>query len=540
MSTNKVWLAHYPEYIAKELSIPTKSIPEMFNETAENYPNHSCLSFYGKQNTYNEVQSAVKRFASALQRNGIEKGDRVAIMLPNCPQYVISYYGILTAGGIVTQINPMSVERELKELLNDSGTETIVVLNSLYHTVKPLIEETNLRKIIVVNLTGTEENYDEGISFESFLQSGNQELKPVTIDSHEDVAILQYTGGTTGRSKGVMLTHRNLYANIMQQSEFFKGAFNPGWERVLSIIPFFHVYGMTVCINLSVFMANEMIILPRFEIEEVLNTIKNEQPTLFPGVPTMYIALINHPESEKYGIDAIKLCNSGSAPMPVELMKQFEKKTGATILEGYGLSEASPTTHSNPAFAARKPGTVGIPYPSTDSKIVDIATGLDEVPVGEIGELIIKGPQVMKGYWNLPEETANTIRDGWLYTGDIASVDEDGYVSILDRKKDMIIASGFNVYPREIEEVIYEHPYVKEAVVIGVPDSYRGETVKAVIVLKEDKLLTLEEMKEYCKNHLATYKVPRIIEFRNELPKTNVGKILRRAIREEESSIFQG
>jgi len=540
MSTNKVWLAHYPEYIAKELSIPTKTIPEIFNETAENYPNHSCLSFYGKKNTYKEVQSAVKRFASALQKDGIQKGDRIAIMLPNCPQYVISYYGILTVGGIVTQINPMSVERELKELLNDSGTETIVVLNSLYTTVKPLIEDTNLRKIIVVNLTGTEENYEEAISFGSFLQSGNQELKPVSIDSHEDVAILQYTGGTTGRSKGVMLTHRNLYANIMQQGEFFKGAFNPGCERVLSIIPFFHVYGMTVCINLSVFMANEMIILPRFEIEEVLNTIKNEQPTLFPGVPTMYIALINHPESEKYGIDAIKLCNSGSAPMPVELMKQFEKKTGATILEGYGLSEASPTTHSNPAFAARKPGTVGIPYPSTDSKIVDIASGLDEVQVGEIGELIIKGPQVMKGYWNLPEETANTIRDGWLYTGDIASVDEDGYVSILDRKKDMIIASGFNVYPREIEEVIYEHPFVKEAVVIGVPDSYRGETVKAVIVLKEDKHLTLEEMKEYCKNHLATYKVPRIIEFRNELPKTNVGKILRRAIREEESSIYQG
>lgn len=540
MLTNKVWLSHYPEYIAKELSIPRKSIPEMFNETVENYPNHSCLSFYGKNKTYKEVQSAVNSFASALQKNGIQKGDRVAIMLPNCPQYVISYYGILTVGGIVTQVNPMSVERELKELLNDSETETIVVLNSLYATIKSLVEETNLRKIIVVNLNGSEENYDEGISFEKFLQSGDQELKPVTFDSHEDVAILQYTGGTTGRSKGVMLTHRNLYANIMQQAEFFKGAFAPGRERVLSIIPFFHVYGMTVCINLSVFMANEMIILPRFEIEEVLNTIKNEQPTLFPGVPTMYVALINHPESEKYGIDAIKLCNSGSAPMPVELMKQFEKKTGATILEGYGLSEASPTTHSNPAFAARKPGTVGIPYPSTDSKIVDIARGLHEVPVGEIGELIIKGPQVMKGYWNLPEETANTIRDGWLYTGDIASVDEEGYVSILDRKKDMIIASGFNVYPREIEEVIYEHPYVKEAVVIGVPDTYRGETVKAVIVLKEDKDLTVEEMKEYCKNNLATYKVPRMIEFRKELPKTNVGKILRRAIREIESTLKQG
>ncbi|PGS53476.1 long-chain fatty acid--CoA ligase [Bacillus sp. AFS041924] len=537
MSTNKVWLSHYPEYIAKELLIPEKTIPEMFNETVENYPNHSCLSFYGKRNTYKEVHSAVMSFASALQKNEVQKGDRVAIMLPNCPQYIISYYGILTVGGIVTQINPMSVERELMELLNDSGAETIVVLNIFYPIVNSIMDETSLRKIIVVNLADTEESGDSCITFEKFLKSGDQDVIPVMIDSNEDVAILQYTGGTTGRSKGVMLTHRNLYANIMQQSEFFKGAFDPGRERVLSIIPFFHVYGMNVCINLSVFMANEIIMLPRFEIQEVLNTIKNEQPTLFPGVPTMYVALINHPESEKYDIDAIKLCNSGSAPMPVELMKQFENKTGATILEGYGLSEASPTTHSNPAFAKRKPGTVGIPYPSTDSKIVDLATGINEVPVGEIGELIIKGPQVMKGYWNLPEETANTLRDGWLYTGDIASVDEDGYVTILDRKKDMIIASGFNVYPREIEEVIYEHPCVKEAVVIGVPDTYRGETVKAVIVLKEGNHLTLEEMKEYCKSKLATYKVPRMIEFRNELPKTNVGKILRRAIRETESSI---
>ncbi|PEJ57257.1 long-chain fatty acid--CoA ligase [Bacillus sp. AFS002410] len=539
MSTNKVWLSHYPEYIAKELLIPAKSIPEMFNEAVESFSSHYCLSFFGRKKTYKEVHTAVTSLASALQLNGIQKGDRVAIMLPNCPQYVISFYGILTVGGIVTQVNPMSVERELKDLLNDSGAETIIVLNSLYPTVKSIMDETKLQNIIVVSFTESQENYDSGISFEKFLQSGGPDVKDVNVNCEEDVAILQYTGGTTGRSKGVMLTHRNLYANILQQKEFFKGAFDQGRERVLSIIPFFHVYGMTVCINLSVFMGNEMIILPRFEVQEVLNTIKSEQPTLFPGVPTMYVALINHPDSEKYGIDTMKICNSGSAPMPVELMKQFENKTGAMILEGYGLSEASPTTHCNPAFAVRKPGTVGIPYPSTDSKIVDLANGVDEVPVGEIGELIIKGPQVMKGYWNLPEETANTIKDGWLYTGDIASVDEDGYVTILDRKKDMIIASGFNIYPREIEEVIYEHPLVKEAVVIGVPDNYRGETVKAVIVLKDGMNVSSVEMIEYCKSNLAAYKVPRMIEFRNELPKTNVGKILRRAIRETENPIHQ-
>jgi long-chain acyl-CoA synthetase len=290
---------------------------------------------------------------------------------------------------------------------------------------------------------------------------------------------------------------------------------------------------MTACMNFAIYTANESILLPRFDVEEVLNTIKNEQPSVFPGVPTMYVAITNHPHAEEYGIDSIETCNSGSAPMPVELLRDFEKKTGAKILEGYGLSEASPVTHCNPPFSERKPGSVGIGFPSTDYKVVDLAAGTEEVPNGELGEVIIRGPQIMKGYWNMPEETAVTLRDGWLYTGDIARMDEDGFLYIVDRKKDLIIASGYNIYPRDIEEVLYEHPAVQEAVVIGVPDPYRGETVKAFVVLKAGKTATQEEIISYCRQNLAAYKIPSAVEFREELPKTNVGKILRRALRDE-------
>jgi long-chain acyl-CoA synthetase len=533
MSGNKAWLAHYPESISKEVIIPNKSLGQILQETAANYPTHNALSFYGKKFTYQQLHSLALAFTSALQQSQVQKGDRVALMLPNCPQFVISYYGILTAGGIVTQVNPMSVERELEYILNDSGAETIVVLDALYPRVKSVQARTMIKKVIVVSLQPTADDFSPDQSFESFLSGSNGNVRPVVIDPLHDIAILQYTGGTTGRSKGAMLTHHNLIANVIQSYEFFKHEMDIGKEKYLTVIPLFHVFGMTSCMNLSIYTAAESIMLPRFELEEVLNTIKNEQPTVFPGVPTMYVAITNHPHAEDYGINSIKTCNSGSAPMPVELLRGFEGKTGSKILEGYGLSEASPTTHCNPPFAERKPGSVGIGMPSTEYKIVDLATGTEEVPVGELGEVIIKGPQVMKGYWNMPEETANALRDGWLYTGDIAKVDEDGYLYIVDRKKDLIIASGFNIYPRDIEEVLYEHPAVQEAVVIGVPDPYRGEDVKAVIVLKAGKEATEQEIIQYCKENLGAYKVPRSIEFREQLPKTSVGKILRRALRDE-------
>ncbi|QOR68342.1 long-chain fatty acid--CoA ligase [Cytobacillus suaedae] len=535
--TEKPWLKHYPEGIQKELEIPNIPVHQMLLDSTAKYPQNEAIIFYHKRMTYTELTGLSRAFTSALQANGVQKGDRVAVMLPNCPQYVISYFGTLMAGGIITQVNPMLVEKELQYILQDSGAETIVILDALYPRLKSIQDQTNVKNVIVVSLQPSETSFTQDRSFEEFMQTANGHIAPVAIDPVNDIAVLQYTGGTTGRSKGAMLTHRNLVANVVQSYEFFKQDINLGQDKCLTVIPLFHVFGMTSGMNLSIFCGSSNVLLPRFDLEEMLQTIKREQPTTFPGVPTMYVALTNHPKAEDYGIDSIRVCNSGSAPMPVELMKEFEAKTGAKVLEGYGLSEAAPTTHCNPMFAERKPGSVGIGFPSTDYKIVDVATGSLEVPAGELGEVIIKGPQVMKGYWNMPEETAHTLRDGWLYTGDIARMDEDGFLYIVDRKKDMIIASGYNVYPRDVEEVLYQHPSVQEAVVIGVPDSYRGETVKAVIVLKAGKEATQEEIIQYCKDNMASYRVPTIIEFRDQLPKTSVGKILRRALRDEVNAV---
>lgn len=531
--SEKRWLKHYPEDVPTEVDIPNISLVQLLRNTVERYPNHQALTFYGKEITYSELYEQVRHFASALQAKGLKKGDRVAIMLPNCPQYVISYYGILLAGGIVTQINPMLVGSELVHLLNDSDSTTLVIYEPLIEVYEKVASKTNVKGVISVQFAGEETPKDGVIPFTQFIQHSTGNVSEYVVDPKEDIAILQYTGGTTGRSKGAMLTHRNLVANVVQPHEFFKSSITLGEERFLTVIPLFHVFGMTSGMNLSIYVGANNILLPRFEIEEVLQTIKEGQPTIFPGVPTMYIAITNHPDAEKYGIDSIEICNSGSAPLPVESIHAFERKTGATILEGYGLTEAAPTTHVNTLFSERKVGSVGIGVPSTDYKIVDLETGEKELPPGEEGELIIKGPQVMKGYWNMPEETEKTLRNGWLYTGDIARIDEDGYLYIVDRTKDLIIASGYNVYPRDVEEVIYEHPAVLEAAVVGVPDDYRGETVKAVIVLKEGEQVTEEEMIDFCRENIAAYKVPRVVEFRKELPKSAIGKILRRKIQEE-------
>ncbi|SEP60408.1 long-chain acyl-CoA synthetase [Virgibacillus subterraneus] len=530
---NRTWLKHYPEHIKKELEIPNDSVPDMLKNAIANYGDHQALYFYGKEITYKELGTQTGAFASSLQQDGLSKGDRVAVMLPNCPHYVISYYGTLQAGGTVTQVNPMLVGKELEHILTDSGAETIVIYEPLLPVLNQIIDNTSVKHVIKVNLEGRDTEDSMAVGFTAFLKQAKRPPEPVEIDPKEDVAVLQYTGGTTGRSKGVMLTHRNILTNTLQVYEYFKDEIQTGKDRYLTVIPLFHVFGMTACMNLSIYTGSLSIMLPKFELEEVLQTIKDLKPTSFPGVPTMYVALTSHPIAEEYGIDSIRICNSGSAPMPGELLRSFEEKTGAKILEGYGLSESAPVTHCNPFFAERKPGSIGIGIPSTDYKIVDLAEGTEEVPVGETGEIVIRGPQVMKGYWNMPEETANTLRDGWLYTGDIARMDEDGYAYIVDRKKDLIIASGFNIYPRDVEEVIYEHPAVQEAVVVGIPDAYRGETVKAVVVLKDGKQCDEEELIAYCKENMASYKVPRVVEFRDELPKTNVGKILRRAIRDE-------
>ncbi|KAB7709008.1 long-chain-fatty-acid--CoA ligase [Bacillus aerolatus] len=532
MNAPNQYLASFPEGYSHELNIPKLSLAQMFEKTVEQFGSRPAVSFYGSKSTYQDIWQAVQAFSCALQAAGIKKGDRVGIMLPNCPQYVIAYFGILRAGAIVTQINPMLMERELAFILEDSGTKMIVIFDALYPKLQAIRQNTSIELAVTVSLKDPFQPEAPDSTFMQFLTKSTL-FTPVSINPEEDTAILQYTGGTTGRSKGAMLTHKNILANVVQSYKFFKNEIKKGQEKCLTVIPLFHVFGMTSCMNLSIYAGFEMVMLPQFQIDEVLQTIKQEQPTIFPGVPTMYVAITNHPQAESFGIDCIRLCNSGSAPMPVELLREFERKTGAKILEGYGLSEASPVTHCNPPFAERKPGTVGLSIPGTACRVVDIATGTKDVKPGELGEVIIKGPQVMKGYWNQPEETAVTLRGGWLYTGDIAVLDEEGYLSIIDRKKDLIIASGYNIYPREIEEVFYEHPAVQEAVVIGIPDGYRGETVKAILVLKAGQSATEEEMIEFSKAHLAAYKVPKQVEFRTELPKTNVGKILRRALREE-------
>ncbi|HEU5140222.1 MAG TPA: long-chain fatty acid--CoA ligase [Bacillales bacterium] len=539
-SPAKPWFKHYPEDVNTEVHVPDITLNELFEQTVERFPKHDALSFYGLTTRYRELSDQIDRFASALQRDGVRKGDRVAVMLPNCPQYVIAYYAILKIGAIVTQVNPMLVERELQALLNDSGSETIIIYDAIYPLLKKIQKNTEVHRVIVTSPLPSKKTFEPDHKFDDVLASGTSEIVNPGINPADDVAILQYTGGTTGRSKGAMLTHRNIVANTLQVTEFFKYSSEFGKESILTVLPLFHVFGMTSCMNYGLHLGAKLILLPRFEVDEVLNTIKNEQPSFFPGVPTMYVAITNYPEAESYNIDSIRTCNSGGSAMPLEVMKKYEAKTGAQVLEGYGLSETSPVTHANPAFAERKPGSIGIPLPSTEYKIMDLATGKEEVATGEEGEIVIRGPQVMKGYWNMPEETDKTLRDGWLFTGDIARMDEDGYAYIVDRKKDMIIASGYNIYPREVEEVLYLHPDVVEAAVIGAPDQYRGETVKAVVVLKEGATPDADSVIAHCQKYMAAYKVPKKVEFRDDLPKSAVGKILRRAVREAETSSHSG
>ncbi|UFJ43020.1 long-chain fatty acid--CoA ligase [Brevibacillus humidisoli] len=509
------------------------SLPEMLDRTAAEMGEQTAITFYHLRLSYKQLQGLTRQVAHALHQIGVRKGDRVGIMLPNCPQYVAAFYGALRRGAIVVQVNPLYAEREIEHVLQDSGAEVLFVFADLYPKVRRMAAAGNLKKAILISLVPSKQELSgDSISWDDFLRLGSP-VADETVDPEEDVAVLQYTGGTTGQAKGAMLTHRNLVVNAQQGIAHASEQPLTQGDKILLVIPLFHVYGMSCAMNIGILTGTNVILLPRFDVPEVLETIKEHQPTYFPGVPTMYVALNSHPDADRYGIDAIRVCNSGSAPLPVDLIGSFERKTGANMYEGYGLSEASPSTHANPRDGTKKLGSIGIPLPGTEARIVHLSDGTQTLPIGEAGELVIRGPQVMKGYWNMPQETASAIRDGWLYTGDIAKMDEDGFFYILDRKKDMIIASGYNVYPREVEEVLYSHPGVLEAVVVGVPDAYRGETVKAFLVLKPGQSATPEEIEGFCRQHLAAFKVPRMIEFRDSLPKTAVGKILRRVLVEE-------
>ena len=539
---NRPWLSFYEEGVPHRLDIPRISLSTILDHSADRFPENPAVIFRNRSLTYREIRIRAAAVAAGLAEIGVRKGQRVAIMLPNCPQYIEVLFAILKIGGIVVNVNPMYVERELEYQLMDAGVSTIFSLRDFSPRLRAVQERTPLKNII---LTGLEDAFttrggpDSKLERETFeytdlLEKGSRLPLPNVPCDPEEVALLQYTGGTTGVSKGAMLTHRNLIANVLQSVTWDRHA-QKGRERMLTVLPFFHTYGITSCINASIYQAATIILLLRFEVNEVLDAIDRYQPTRMAGVPTMYIALAGHPRIRESSISSIKVFSCGSAPFPMEAFKNFEELTAGKISEGYGLTEASPLAIANPPFGQRKIGSIGIPRPDTDARIVDLETGEKALPPGMEGELCIQGPQVMKGYWNRPEETAQALRDGWLYTGDIARMDEDGYFFIVDRKKDMILCSGYNVYPRDIEEVLYQHPKIQEACVLGVPDPYRGETVKAFVVLKEGLEASPEEIITYCRQNMARYKAPTIVEFRKELPRSNVGKILRKVLREEEA-----
>jgi long-chain acyl-CoA synthetase len=539
----KIWLKNYDYFVPESIKYPRIPLYQVLELGSLLYEDNAATIFFDQKMTYLELKDHVRRMATALKGMGVKKGDRVALMLPNCPQMIISYFGVLEAGAVVANISPLHVEREIEYELNDSGSETLIYLDLFHARIEAVRESSPLKRTIITGITDYMETPVDPAApkgpndywFREVIDDSSPEAPDLDeIDPAEDLAALQYTGGTTGLAKGVQLTHRNLLANVMQISGWAKEFIQRGQDMYLCVIPFFHSYGQSVCMNNAIFNSATMILMPQFEINMMLQAIQKYEPNVFPGVPTIYSAIISHPEAKAYGVDKIKLCNSGSAPLPIEVQRQFSKISGGIFSEGYGLSEASPVTHSNPILGMKKIGSIGMPFPDVDCRIVDADDGETEMGFHQPGELILKGPQVMKGYWNKPEETADTLRDGWLYTGDIGTVDEDGYFYIVDRKKDMIIAGGFNIYPREIDEVLFEHPKVLEAVAVGVPDEYRGETVKAYVVLCEGESATEDEIIDFCRERLAAYKAPRVVEFRTELPKTMVGKVLRRALLEEE------
>lgn len=557
--TEKVWLESYPTEIPHQLELPEIPVQQFLTQACEEVPSKVAIHFMGKELTYKELYESAMKFANYLRSLGVEKGDRVAVMLPNCPQAVIAYYGTMYAGGIVVQTNPLYTERELQYQMADSGAKVILVMDILYPRATKILKETSIENVIVTGIKDylpfpknlvypfvQKKQYGFSVKvehsgmnhlFTEIMKSAPATPLETEFDFENDLALLQYTGGTTGFPKGVMLTHKNLIANTTMCDAWMYRC-KKREETILGILPFFHVYGMTTVLILSIMQQGKMVLLPKFEAEQALKIIDKQKPTLFPGAPTMYIGLLNHPDLAKYDMSSIKACLSGSAPLPLEVQEKFEALTGGRLVEGYGLTETSPVTHANPIWGNRVNGSIGLPWPNTDSVI--LRSGESEIlPVGEVGEIAIKGPQVMKGYWNRPEDTAMTFSDGWFLTGDLGYMDEKGYFYVVDRKKDMIIAGGFNIYPREIEEILYEHEAVQECVVAGIPDPYRGETVKAYIVLKEGKTVTDKELNTFCRKNLAAYKVPRFYEFRTELPKTAVGKILRRTLVDEEKKKMQ-
>jgi long-chain acyl-CoA synthetase len=549
MAQEKIWLKSYAPGVPHEIDFEKMTLAEALKRSAQIYPESTALLFMGKHLSYAELDRLVNRFARALLDLGVKKGDKVAMLLPNLPQTVIAVYAAFRIGAVAVMNNPLYTERELEYQFNDSDSKVLVSLDLLHPRILKIKDKTKIEKVIYCHINDylpfpkkqlfplvKKQMYRK---FEP--QEGFHEFLPIiqkytdspaeNASNWEEVGAFIYTGGTTGVSKGVMLTHANLSCNVQQFSVWFPDL-KKGAESVLAVFPFFHSAGFTAIMNLSIWNGYTDILVPRPEPATVLEMLKKFKPNYLPAVPTIFVGLLDSPEFRKMDLSFIKGFFSGAAPLAADTLQQLKDLTGATMLEVYGLTETTPIATVTPWGGKIKPGTVGTPVPSTDVKIVDVDTGKEEQKIGTPGEIIVKGPQVMKGYYKKPEETAQVLKDGWLYTGDIGMFDEDGYLTIVDRKKDMIIAGGYNIYPREIDEILFQHPKILEACSIGVPDAYRGETVKAYVVVKPGETLTAEEVIQFSREKLAPYKAPKMVEFIDALPKSAVGKILRKEVKE--------
>ena len=552
-NTEKPWVDHYDEGVPAEIDFEQKTLVDAFAETVRDFPDRIAFYFEGYQMSYRDFGEAVDAMAGVLTGFGIGKGDAVAILLPNVIPAAISYFAILKVGGIVVMNNPLYSDRELHHQLSDSGSRVLITLDLLANRMIDLRPKTPVRQILVTSigdylpfpksflfklfgrkkgLAAKVKQAEEVYRFKRLLTSATPRREAASL-RFSDIAMYQYTGGTTGVSKGVMLSHGNLSCNVQQMDAWTTGFGRGAYQVMLAALPLFHVYGLTCILAAGTVSGWGMVLVPKPQPDQLLAAIRAHKPTFLSLVPTMFIGLLQHPDIDTIDLSHVQRCFSGSAPLPLEVLDAFETRTESVISEGFGLTEASPVTHSQPFDGPRKPGSIGTPLPSTECRIVDLETGKEDVPVGEEGEVIIRGPQVMQGYLNRPDATGETLRDGWLFTGDIGRMDEDGFFFIVDRKKDMILSGGYNVYPREIDEVLYEHPDVAEACAVGLPHPTRGEQIKAFIVRKTGATVTEEEIMEYCRHKLAVYKLPTSVEFRDELPKSTVGKILRKELRKQ-------
>lgn len=539
------WLDHYDYWVPAHTNYPRRPLYEILRRAAAEGPDLPATTFLGADLSFGDLKDRADRLATTLARHGIVKGDRVGIMLPNCPQYVIGVFAVLRLGATVVNINPAYTPPEVEYIVRDSGIRMLITLDRLVPAATPLRSVTNLETIVITSLAeySREATPPEAVPgvlrlADLIAETTHVDLPRVIIDPDEDIAVLQYTGGTTGVPKAAMLTHRNIFANTVQTALWHHRSIERGHERFLLVIPYFHIYGLTVGMMLGLWQGARQILIPKYDVEAVLAALRDYQPTYFPAVPTIFVSLLNHPRLHEFKLDRVCTYNSGSAPIAMEVLEKFERVVNVPLNQGYGLSEASPVTHSTPHMAKRKPASIGLPMPDTDMKIVDLETGIRELPLGEEGELCVSGPQVMKGYWKRPDETALALRtdeDGvvWLHTGDIARIDEDGFTYIVQRKKDMIIVDGYNVYPSEVEGALHSHPAVMEAAAIGMPHAYHGEVVRAFVVLKPGASVTPDQLKAHCTSRLAEYKRPRTVEIRASLPKSTVGKVLYTKLRAE-------